>query len=335
MALDLETLLAPVSEETPAGEDLSYDPERAEIERAFESSVSVDASGVESEGAEVDWRRIISLIEAQSGRTKDVWLAVYLCRAGARSSQLAVVETGALYLSGLLETFWEVVHPQLDEYGFQGRKGPCESLTRIGEFLGPLERTALLEHPRLGRWSGADFVRFSANAEAEDGYGQFRAALQDTAEEDLQAIAARIEAISEAFHKADAVLTANAEGDTAPNFKATYDLLAQLKRGVLAFTSAPAAEEEGAGEAEEGGSGEEASSGQKLSGRVESREDVVKAIDAITDYYKRKEPASPVPLVLRRAREWVTLDFLQVLEDIAPSSIDEARRVLASRNQSG
>jgi type VI secretion system protein ImpA len=53
-------------------------------------------------------------------------------------------------------------------------------------------------------------------------------------------------------------------------------------------------------------------------------------LDSITDYYARREPGSPVPLVLRRARDWVTLDFLSVLEDIAPNSLEEARRVLVT-----
>src|SRR5580698_428179 len=160
--MDLEELLAPVAEDDPTGPDLAYDAERGTIEQAFESSVSIDTSGEATVAAEIDWRPVISLIEQQSTRTKDVWLAVYLCRAGARSGQLALIETGAQYLAGLLEQYWEKVHPQLDEYGFQGRKGPCESLAQRGEFLAPLGRTPLLEHPRLGRFSGDDFERFRA-----------------------------------------------------------------------------------------------------------------------------------------------------------------------------
>ena len=48
MALDVETLLTAVSEDAPSGPDLAYDPERQEIEQAFESSVSIDASGEEA-----------------------------------------------------------------------------------------------------------------------------------------------------------------------------------------------------------------------------------------------------------------------------------------------
>ena len=115
-----------------------------------------------------------------------------------------MIVTGARYLAGLLERYWENVHPQLEEYGFQGRKGPCESLARRGEFLIPMERTVLLEHPRLGRFTGADFERFRSGAEGEDGYGLFRAALEDTSEEDLTAIAGKLEAIEEAMRRIDA-----------------------------------------------------------------------------------------------------------------------------------
>jgi type VI secretion system ImpA family protein len=332
--MDVEELLAPVSEEAPTGEDLAYDPERGTIEQAFDSSVSIDTTGETSATVEIDWRPIISLIEQQSARTKDVWLAVYLCRAGARSGQLPMVETGALYLAGLLERYWEAVHPQLEEYGFQGRKGPCESLGRRGEFLGPLERTPLLEHPRHGRFSGADFVRFRAGAEAAEGYGIFRAALADTPEERLTEIVGRLDAIAGAIKRADAVLTANAGDDTGANFQPTYELIAQMKQAVQSFTSTPTAEE--ADVAEAGGdaaASAPSAGGPRSAGRVESREEVVKAIDAIVDYYRRREPTSPVPAALQRVREWVNLDFLALLEDIAPNSLDEAKRVLVTQRK--
>ncbi len=329
MALDLEKLLAPISEEAPAGPDLAYDPERAEIEQAFDSSASGDGSP--SEASDTDWRRIMNLIESQSAKTKDVWLPVYLCRAGAKSGQLDTVSLGAQYLAGLLDKFWDTVHPQLDEYGFQGRKGPCDSLTRIGAFLGPLQRTALMEHPRLGRFSGLDFERFRAHGEAEDGYGLFRAALEDLGDEPLQAAAEKIDTITAALKQTDVILTANAEGDTAPNFQPVYESLGGIKRALLSFVTAPVEAEPEAETAQGVAGGPAAAPAARIAGRVDSREDVIRALDAIADYYRRQEPASPVPLLLTRARDWVALDFLKVLEDIAPAGLDEARRVLVSR----
>jgi type VI secretion system ImpA family protein len=332
--MDVDELLAPVSEAGPVGPDLAYDADRGTIESAFDSSVSIDTSGEASAAVEIDWRPIIALIEQQSGRTKDVWLAVYLTRAGARSGQLALVETGALFLAGLLERYWDTVHPQLAEYGFQGRKGPCESLASHAQFLGPLERTPLLEHPRLGRFSAVDFERFRAGAEAAEGYGLFRAALAETPDASLTEIVARLDAILTAIKRVDTVLTANAEGDTGANFQPTYDLIAQMKRAVQSFGAAPAAAEEAAAASAETGPGAGAGGGgHRIAGRVESREDVIKALDAVADYYHRREPTSPVPAALERVREWVNLDFLALLEDIAPNSLEEARRVLVTQRK--
>lgn len=333
MALDLETLLAPVSDETPAGEDLAYDPERQEIETAFEGSVSIDTTGQAAEASDIDWRRIVSLIEGQSGRTKDVWLAVYLTRAGARQGQLATVEIGAAYLAGLLDRFWDTVHPQLEEYGFQGRKGPCDSLTSVGEFLAPLERTILFEHPRLGRFSGADVKRFAAGGDVEDGYGMFRAALAESSDAGLVEAVESLARIEASIRQADAILTSKGEGGEATNFSPTYEVLADLRKAVATFVTTPIATEI----AEDGDSPPAeavAAAGPRIGGAVQNREDVIRALDAIADYYRNREPASPVLLLLQRAREWVNLDFLAILQDIAPDSLDAARKVLNYQQRS-
>ena len=332
MALDVEELLSPVEGDDPVGADLSYDAERQEIEGAFERSVSDDGGD-----ADVDWRQIIDLIATQSARTKDVWLAVYLCRAGARAGQAETVEAGAQFLAGLFERYWERVHPQLEDFGVQGRKAPCESLTRLGEFLNPLRRMVLVEHPRLGRYTGQDFERFRENAEDEDGYGMFRAALNDLGSEPIELALARVTGIEDGIRRADAVLTAEAGEETGTNFTPTYEVLTSIRRAVAHFSPNSAAELEELTEGEEAGGDSDADAGSaagpRLSGKIQSREDVLRAMDAIADYYRVREPASPVPLALARAREWVNADFLSILQDIAPAGMDDVRRVLTSTPQ--
>jgi type VI secretion system protein ImpA len=85
-----------------------------------------------------------------------------------------------------------------------------------------------------------------------------------------------------------------------------------------------------AAQAESGGQPAPAS-GKSFSGAINSRADVVRAIDQICVYYERNEPGSPVPFVLRRAKDWISLDFMAMLEDIAPGSLDEATKVLKSQ----
>lgn len=328
--LTAEELVEPVSEDMPVGEDLSYDPERQEIEQAFDAaSMSVDA------GAEIDWRETIRLIEAQSRRTKDLWLAVYLARAGTRVDSLETVEKGCLALAEMLDRYWPSVHPSLDDYGLQGRIGACESLTRYAEFLGPLQRAVLIEHPRLGRYSAADFARFAQNGDGAEGYGMFRAALTDTSAETVQTVVARLDGIAEALRRVDVVLTSHAieAGVTSTNFAATFETLADIRRTVLPYAGLPEPAEEG-----DGSAGDEAAGmgdSWRTAARIDSRDDVLRAIDAIGDYYQRREPSSPIPVALRRVRSWVALDFMSILKDIAPNSMNDVGSVLLSRDDGG
>lgn len=329
MAIDLDALIAPISTEGPAGPDLTYEAARQEIEEAFERSVSDDNAAP----SDTDWRDVIRKIVAQAAVTRDICLPIYLMRAGASAGDLEAVEDGAQLLAGLFEQLWATVHPQLDDYGFQGRKGPCESLTRIGEFLNPLRNVVLLQHPRLGSYTGADFDRFRSNGDNEDGYGMFRALLAETQDDTLNEIIARITGIADAIRRADGVLVVNAGDDTGTNFQPTYGAFAEIAKGVASFLRTPSAlvDDDDAGSDSSGGDEDDSGrSGDSIGGRVNSRQDVLRSLDAIADYYVRKEPASPVPFALRRAREWVSLDFLAVLEDIAPGSLEEARRVLVS-----
>jgi type VI secretion system protein ImpA len=57
---------------------------------------------------------------------------------------------------------------------------------------------------------------------------------------------------------------------------------------------------------------------------------VVRTLDQLIDYYRRREPGSPVPVALVRAKKWVGMDFLAVLRDISPESLDEVRKILVS-----
>jgi len=327
MARDIEALLAPISDEVPSGPDLSYDDVRVAIEAAFESSFSDDSG----RDGDFNWQGTIDSIVAQCGQTKDVWLAVYLMRAGAFAGQLDTVQDGAAILVGLLDRFWDSVHPQLDEYGLQGRIGPCQSLSSFSDFLGPLRRMPLVAHPRLGAFSAADFERFAANGSSEDGYGMFRAAMQELGPDEIAAIAEKVEAIGVSLRGVDGVFTQHADGE-GPNLALCFDALKQLGAALKPYgpqTDIDASDESESNseDFDEGGASPSSGSGGR-SGKIESRDDVLKALDAIAEYYRRREPSSPVPLALQRARNWVTLDFMKILKDIAPDSMNEAGRVL-------
>lgn len=330
MVLNIESLLAPVPGEDRAGPDLAYDQQRHEIEQVFDASVSIDANGETTTAADIDWRHIISLIAEQSVRTKDIWLAVYLCRAGARSGRLDVVETGARYLAGLIERFWEDGHPRLAEYGIEGRTGACDTLASFREFTGPLRSIVLLNHPRHGSFTGEDLQRFNRGREAETGYGAFRAVMEeDTSLACLVQAVTQLETIEALFRDVDAALAERAGVGAGTSFAPVYEALAGVRDAARAFLPEAEVVETVEGVVQEGELN--AVDARRITGAVTSRADVARVLDLVIEYYVRNEPHSPMPLLLGRAREWINRDFMELLSDIAPGALPEASALLNFR----
>jgi type VI secretion system protein ImpA len=60
-------------------------------------------------------------------------------------------------------------------------------------------------------------------------------------------------------------------------------------------------------------------------GAITSREDAVRALDSVAEFFRRNEPSSPIPLLLDRAKRLVSKSFLEVLADVAPDAVSQAR----------
>ena len=69
----------------------------------------------------------------------------------------------------------------------------------------------------------------------------------------------------------------------------------------------------------------EGGSQQMLPDRISSRDDVVKCLDLVVAFYDRTEPSSPIPHLARRVRRMVHMDFVELMEDLAPSGLKEFR----------
>ncbi len=68
-------------------------------------------------------------------------------------------------------------------------------------------------------------------------------------------------------------------------------------------------------------------------GTIGTRAEAVRALDAVAAYFRSSEPSSPVPLFVERAKRLVGKDFLAVLEDVVPDSVDQAKNVGGVRDE--
>jgi type VI secretion system protein ImpA len=75
----------------------------------------------------------------------------------------------------------------------------------------------------------------------------------------------------------------------------------------------------GTGAGPDPGTGQAASSG--WTGGIKSRDDVLKALNAISAYYEKFEPSSPIPLFMARCKRLVTMGFVDIVRDLVPDAL--------------
>ena len=73
--------------------------------------------------------------------------------------------------------------------------------------------------------------------------------------------------------------------------------------------------------------------GRLVVGEIANREDALRMLDKICDYFQRYEPSSPVPFLLRRARNLATKDFMEILQDLAPGGTSQADLIFGASHQ--
>ncbi len=155
--------------------------------------------------------------------------------------------------------------------------------------------------------------------------------------EQVAAAAAQLQAMSDLFYDINAIYDSRA-GDSAslgPVLGLIKTIVEDSGRFLAMF---PAEDAQASAATAEGSADSAATSGPGApappKGFVittpQSRADVLVALDTITRFFVEHEPTSPVPLILRRAKTWVEMDFLQLLNEIAPQGLDEAQKLLAS-----
>ncbi|MCS3747962.1 type VI secretion system protein ImpA [Xanthomonas arboricola] len=334
----LQTLLAPISDDAPAGPDLEYDPDFLRLERdaAVRPERTLGESVIAAE--EPDWDKVQALALELSRRSRDLRIAGKLGAAWLRLRGLPGWADTLALIRGLLEQHWDSVHPQLDADDDNDPTSRINALVGLGDpmgLLGALRTTPFVQSPRLGRFSLRDLRVANGTLKLPEGQtgpslAEIEACCLDCT---LETLAASAQAIGDASAHAraiDALLTEHV-GTAAPDLRPLLTDLRELERFVLPHWQArdgsatPASADIDAAPAGEGDDG--ARSSARPPGAIAGPDDVLRRLDEICAYYARCEPSSPVPMLLRRAQRLVGCDFLALMKELAPAGIDDLQRV--------
>jgi type VI secretion system protein ImpA len=337
----LQSLLSPISETSPAGEDLEYDADFMALDRAATTKGERAIGDAVKAAEEPEWDRVAVLAQGLLGRSKDLRVAVHLGTAWTRIHGLPGWCGGLALIRGLLEGYWDGVHPQLDAEDDNDPTARVNAVVPMGDPQGVLSyfrTTPFVQSPRVGRFSLRDLriangtLKLGDDATGLPTMTDIEACCMDCPEDQLLQVA---QAVSDALEHAKAIdaIFSDQVGTAGPELRPLLSDTFELKKfldGQVARRMPQAAEDAAEGATDEDAGGGPTNAVGAASGRIGSPQDVLRRIDELCEYYARNEPSSPVPLLLRRAQRLVGLNFLDLLKDLAPGGISELRTISGS-----
>lgn len=342
--LDLDTLLAALPDGDGAGVDLREDwspgsPYQKLRDARSEARVEErqrDAEGETGLPPADGWRVVRQVAEQAIGaKSKDFEVAAWLAEALLRLEGLPGLTDASKLLAGLLEHYWDAGFPRPDEDGFEGRVAPLGGLAGAdfdGTLVQPLRRAALFRrqdgtmlplyvYEQSAEVAGlADAARKEARWEA--GVPELEQ-VQAEARLDLNRLrgtARAARAAREAWAEFETQLDARL-GRDAPSTRRVAEVLDRLATVADTLAGGPeavdAAPFDAAGAPAEGGGGAAGGGGGfSVAGAIANREEALRQLERIAEFFRKTEPHSPLAFTLTDAARRGRMSLPDLLAEV-------------------
>lgn len=337
--LDLATLLSPLTDAEPSGPDLVYDPAFTELEQAGAGKPERQYGDKVYPAEPADWLAVREHALALSARTRDLRVALWLARCGARMDGLEGFTQGLQLVHGLLAQLWDSVHPQLDA---SDHNDPTMRLNALAPFtagdaaladlrsasVAPVRGSLTVRHLELGL--GKAVAGSDESTPTEAGVLEALAALL----REHPQLAERTRAAHDTARQIASLLEDRVGSAQAPDLSPLVRLLGMVNDAVTrvggAGSEAPAEPEAGedAGLAPSGPAGSVATA----VGAIRNRGDALRELERICAWIEQNEPSNPAPLLIRRAQRLMDKSFLDIIRDLAPDGLGQVERLAGTDN---
>ncbi|MBL0147827.1 MAG: type VI secretion system protein TssA [Ideonella sp.] len=321
--------LLPLSDEPPCGPNLEFEPDFLELEQAVAGKPETQFAAAKPP----DWASARDLAEGLFARTRDLRVALWWARAKVNLDGFASVPVALALLHGLLDRFWDQVHPMPDpdDHDFHARMSVLGGLDKLDSLLGDI-RSATLCGERLLDGLRVRDVEVALDklaprpGEAARSQSQVRGVL--AAEPELaDPLRTQTEAALASLEQIRSTMASRLSADMGLDLKVLTSMLNCVAAVLPERADVPAASEGSDGLSVEAPKLPQARHSTGVHS-IENRQDAVRAIELVCAYLERNEPTNPAQLLLRRASRVIDKNFLQLVRDLAPDAVKDVARIL-------
>ncbi len=345
--IELESLLTPIEGDNPCGENLRHQGTYDQVKEARREDEVLSQGAWSRELKVAEWPKVIQLSTAALlKKTKDLQIAAWLTEGLVKNEKLerwAGLRDGLKLVRGFHENFWENLYPEIDPEDDEGplaaRANVLAALdTRLGSILPELPLTGGAKYSYLqyqesktsdgsgNAAAGAEQQSGAASAPGAPGSKitgeDWRKAIAASSRDFLEAKYALINECWDQFQALDAVMDEkfaretpglNALKKSLDEIRTFIEILVKEKREAEPRDGDSGGDSTGAEEVVAGGS----SGGLAVSGgAIRGRQEALKRLTEVADYFRQTEPHSPVSFLVQRAVKWGNMPLDSWLADV-------------------
>jgi type VI secretion system protein ImpA len=363
--VDLPALTQPIPGENPSGQYLRYSGLYDEVGEARRRDDDANQGVWQTELKVANYRRVIELVTpALTTQTKDLQLTVWLTEALIKEYGFAGLRDGLKLLQGLQETFWDTLHPEIDEGDMEGRANAISWLDEQGIFAvksapytGGLgygfqdwEDSKTFDYPEsfdgmaVAEIQRLEDLKKTAEAGRRVTAEMWRKEIAETRRAAVEKANFVIEECFTALGDLNRVIEEKFDRNQTPGLNTLKKTLDEIHEQVKKLLEAKRAEEPDAvyddateGDGAASGDGTGRTGGGAATGAIQNRQDALKRLAEIADYFQRTEPHSPVSYLVQRGVKWGNMPLETWLQDVIKddSTLSSLRQTLGFNTGGG
>jgi len=332
-------LLQPIATDAPCGESLEDSALLLSFDefRLFGRTIPFESSGrtLSDEDKKAnptpEWGDVRARSLEALAKSKDLRVLSHLGSALLRTDGVDEFADTVIVAADWLEQHWAAVFPLVDEDAVLRR-------TALNSFADPmavidgLRRAPLVRSRQHGTFGLRDIelatgLAQPAKGEAKPDEHPISAAFTEMPLEALQSLHATMGSALQAIKRIDAAMTEHAGTELSP----TLDTLALSLRRIEQYLGKHVAARLPAVAEAEAAPDETKDGGAVAVGHITSRQDAIRALEAVATFFRSNEPSSPIPFLVERATRLIAKDFFEVLADIHPDAVQSAKSAVGLR----
>lgn len=322
-----EFWIEPISAEFPCGASLEYSADFLKLQELATGLPERQYGKVVIPAEAPDWGAVSEAGERLLRQSKDMRIVSTLARAAIGINGLAGFANAMDVADHLTDQYWDALHPALE---FDGQADPIMRVNAIAELSAPegvmrhLRSTVFVQSKGLVVSVRQAEMALSPSDRQGAGDSISREQLSALVVDALRGNPSAFDAVEKAHGSATRLqqrcldrLGSTVAPDLSPLVTTLTTLLTcilQARRLILPTHDTESVPGDIDGDLPR------VTAGRGI-GVIQTRQDAFDSLAMVCEYFERREPASPVPILIRRAQRLIGMTFVDIIRDMAPDSM--------------